>query len=112
MKHYVHIIIDTCSGFIFASSRSEETMYHIIDHYLSTIVVMGKLFHIKTDNSLGYISTAFKAFCSSYQILHTTGISYNPHSQTIVEWAHYTLKLHLCMEAMLKSSLYSYPYHN
>jgi hypothetical protein len=56
---------------------------------------MGKLFHIKTDNGPGYTYTAFKAFCSSYKILHTTGIPYNPHGQTIVERAHRTLKVQL-----------------
>jgi hypothetical protein len=32
----------------------------------------------KTDNGPGYPSTAFKAFCSSYTIPHTTGIPHNP----------------------------------
>jgi hypothetical protein len=54
-----------------------------------------RTFHIKTDNGPGYTSTAFKAFCSSYQILHTTGIPYNPQGQAIVEQAHQTLKLQL-----------------
>jgi hypothetical protein len=56
---------------------------------------MGKLLHIKTDNGPGCTSTAFKAFCSSYKILHTTGISYNPQGQAIVEQAHQTLKVQL-----------------
>jgi transposase InsO family protein len=57
--------------------------------------VKGKLLHIKTENGPGYTSTAFKGFCSSYQILHTTGIPYNPQGQAIVQRAYQTLKLQL-----------------
>jgi transposase InsO family protein len=92
---YVHVVIDTYSGFVFASPRSQEATCHVIDHCLAVFVVMGKLLHIKTDNGPGYASTAFKAFCSSYQILHTTGIPYNPQGQAVVERAHQTLKLQL-----------------
>jgi transposase InsO family protein len=56
---------------------------------------MGKPLHIKTDNVPGYTSTAFKAFCSSYTILHTTGIPYNTQGQAIVERANQTLKVQL-----------------
>jgi transposase InsO family protein len=56
---------------------------------------MGKSLHIKTDDGPGYTSAAFKAFCSSYKILHTTGIPYNPQGQAIVEQAHQTLKVQL-----------------
>jgi hypothetical protein len=56
---------------------------------------MGKLLHIKTDNGPGYTSTAFKAFCSSYKVLHTTVMPYNPQGQAIVERAHQTLKVQL-----------------
>jgi transposase InsO family protein len=94
-QRYVHIVIDTYSGFVFASPRSGEATCHVIDHCLATFAVMGKLLHIKADNGPGYTSTAFKAFCSSYQILHTTGIPYNPQGQAIVQRAHKTLKLQL-----------------
>jgi transposase InsO family protein len=56
---------------------------------------MSKPLHIKTDNGLGYTSTAFKAFCSSYKILHTTGVPYNPQGQGIAERAHQTLNVQL-----------------
>jgi transposase InsO family protein len=75
----------TYSGFVFASPRSGEATSHVIDHCLATFAVMGRLLHIKTDNGLGYTSAAFKTFCSSYKILHTTGISYNPQGQSILE---------------------------
>jgi hypothetical protein len=57
--------------------------------------VIGKPLHIKINYYPGYKSTAFKTFCSSYQILHTTGIPYNPQGQAIVEHAHQTIKLQL-----------------
>jgi transposase InsO family protein len=88
MTVYVHVIIDTYSGFVFASPTSGEAMCHVIDYCLATFAVMGKPLHIKTDNGPGYTSTAFKAFRSSYKILHTTGIPYNPEGQAIVEQAH------------------------
>jgi hypothetical protein len=50
---------------------------------------------IKIDTGTGYISTAFKAFCSPYQILHVTGIPYNHQGQAIVKQAYYTFKLQL-----------------
>jgi hypothetical protein len=50
-QRYVHVVIDTYSGFVFASPRSEEATRHVIDHSLATFAVMGKLLHIKTDNA-------------------------------------------------------------
>jgi transposase InsO family protein len=87
-QRYVHVFIYTYSGFVFASPRSGEVTSYVIDHCLATFAVMGKSLHIKTDNGPTYTSTAYKAFCSSYKILHTTGIPYNPQGQTIVEQAH------------------------
>jgi transposase InsO family protein len=92
---YVHAVIDTYSGFVFASPRSGEATRHVIDHCLATFAVTGKPLHIKTDNGSDYTSTAFKAFCPSYKILHTTGIPYNPQGQAIMERAHQTLKVPL-----------------
>jgi transposase InsO family protein len=94
-QRYVHIVIDTYSGFVFASPRSGEAMRHVINHCLATFAVMDKPLHIKTDNRPGYTSTAFKAFCSFYKIPYITGIPYNPQGQAIVERAHQTLKVQL-----------------
>jgi transposase InsO family protein len=80
-QSYVHVVIDTYSGFVFASPRSGEATRHVIDHCLATFEVMAKPCHIKTDNGPGYTSTTFKAFCSSYQILYSTDLSYNPQGQ-------------------------------
>lgn len=40
---------------------------------------------IKMDNGPAYISKGFQLFCDSYDILHKTGIPYNPQGQAIVE---------------------------
>jgi hypothetical protein len=61
-QHCVHFVIDTHSGFVFASPRSGEATCHVMDHCLAAFVVMCKLLHIKTDNVPSYTSTAFKAF--------------------------------------------------
>jgi transposase InsO family protein len=84
-QHYVHVVIDTYSGFVFASPRLGEATCHVIDHSLAAFAVMGNPLHTNTDNGPGYTSTAFRAFCSSYKILHTTGIPCNPQGQAIVE---------------------------
>jgi hypothetical protein len=76
-----------------------------MDHCLAAFEVIGKPLHIKTDNGPGYTSTAFKAFCSSYKILHTTGIPYNPQDQVIVRGAHQTLKVQLQRQEGGDSSL-------
>jgi hypothetical protein len=62
VQPYVHIVIGIYSGFVFASPRSGKATCHVIDHYLAIFAVMGKLLHIQTEYSQGYISTAFKAF--------------------------------------------------
>jgi hypothetical protein len=72
---------------------------------LAAFVVMGKLLHIKTDNSPGYISTAFKAFCFFYNIFHSTCTPCNPQGQAIVEQGNYTLKLQLQRQKWGDSSL-------
>jgi hypothetical protein len=72
---------------------------------LAAFAVMGKPLHIKTDNGPGYTSTAFKAFCSSYKILHAASIPYNPQGQAIVERAHQTLKVQLQRQERGESSL-------
>jgi transposase InsO family protein len=62
---------------------------------LAAFVAMGKPQQLKTDNGPAYTSTAFQRFCETYQIHHTTSISYNPQGQAIVECAHATLKMQL-----------------
>jgi transposase InsO family protein len=56
---FLHITIDTYSGFIYASARSGEATKHIIAHCLATFIIMGKPNQIKADNGPGYTSVAF-----------------------------------------------------
>jgi transposase InsO family protein len=82
---FVHVTIDTYSGFIYASAHSIKVTTHVIAQCLDSFTIMGKPHQIKTDNGPGYTSAGFNAFCHSYQMLHSTGIPYNPQGQAIVE---------------------------
>jgi transposase InsO family protein len=92
---FVCVTTDTYSGFIYASAGSSEATKHVIAHCLATFTIMRKPHQIKTDNGPGDTSAAFHTFCQSCQILCSTGISYDPQGQAIVERAHCTLKLQL-----------------
>lgn len=89
---YVHVTVDTFSGFILATLQSGEATKNVIAHILHCLTVLGKPNVLKTDNGPGYTSQNFKTFCSQLQIKHITGIPYNPQGQGIVERAHQTLK--------------------
>ena len=89
---YMHVSIDTYSGFIVASLQSGEKTKDIINHCLYTFSILGVPKTIKTDNGPGYTSLTFKQFCSTFGIYHVTGIPYNPQGQGIIERAHLTIK--------------------
>ena len=89
---FVHVSIDTFSGFLCASAHTREATKDVINHSLYAFSVMGQPKIIKTDNGPGYNSLKFKQFCAQLQIKHITGIPYNPQGQGIVERAHQTLK--------------------
>lgn len=89
---YLHVTIDTFSGFIFASLHTGEASKNVIAHVLNCFSVLGKPRSIKTDNSPGYTGQKFQEFCRQLQIRHITGIPYNPQGQGIVERAHQTIK--------------------
>lgn len=89
---FVHVSIDTFSGFIFASAHSGEATKDVISHVMQALMVLGQPKCIKTDNGPGYVSNRFKQFCAQLGIKHVTGIPYNPQGQGIVERAHQTLK--------------------
>ena len=101
---YVHVSIDTFSGFLVASLQSGEATKHCIAHRLYAFSVIGIPKAIKTDNGPGYVSSAFARFCTSYSISLKTGIPYNPQGQGIVERANQTLKLQL--QKIQKGELY------
>lgn len=88
---YIHVTIDTYSGFIFASLQAGEASKNVIGHVLQCLSVMGSPKIIKSDNGPGYIGKNFQSFCRQLHIRHITGIPYNPQGQGIIERAQ-TLK--------------------
>lgn len=103
---YIHVSIDTFSGFICASLHAGEATKHVIDHVLHCLTIAPKPKILKTDNGPGYTSSSFKSFCAQLQIRHVTGIPYNPQGQGIVERAHQTLKAMLTKLQSSKGILY------
>ena len=89
---YVHVAIDTFSGFIMATLQSGEASKHCIYHCLWSFSTMGLPECIKTDNGPGYVGRNFQTFCAQLHIVHKTGIPYKPQGQGIVEQAHQTLQ--------------------
>lgn len=75
---YLHVTIDTFSGFLFASAHPSKTSRNVIAHVLNCMAVMEKPKIIKTDNGPGYTGKNFQYFCRQLQIKHITGIPYNP----------------------------------
>lgn len=92
---FVHVSIDTYSGLLFASAHSGEKIKDVKSHCLQAFAFMGVPRQLKTDNGPAYTSGPFRKFCEDYDIVHKTGIPYNPQGQAIVERAHLTLKNYL-----------------
>lgn len=89
---FIHVSIDTFSGFIIPSLHSGEKTKDVIAHCLHSFSVLGAPTQIKTDNGSGYTSSMFKQFCTTFGVQHITGIPYNPQGQSIVARAHLTIK--------------------
>jgi transposase InsO family protein len=49
----------------------------------------------KTDNGSTYTGHQFKQFCKEWNIVHVTGLPYNPQGQAIIEREYRTLKTQL-----------------
>lgn len=60
---YIHVTVDTFSGFIFASLHTGEALKNVIAHVLQCLSVIGKPRVVKTDNGPGYVGKNFQAFC-------------------------------------------------
>lgn len=101
---YVHVTIDTYSGFLVATPLSGESSSHVITHCLRCFSILGQPKVIKTDNGPGYTGKKFQIFCAKLEINLKTGIPYNPQGQGIVERAHQTLKTQL--EKVKRGELY------
>jgi transposase InsO family protein len=89
---YIHVSVDTFSGFTCASLQTGEATKHVISYVLSCLVAVPQSKILKTDNGPGYASASFKQFCAQMGIKHITGIPYNPQGQGILERTHQTLK--------------------
>lgn len=106
-QEYLHVSVDTFSGFIFASPHTGEAVKDVITHLLVCFSTLGIPKHTKTDNGPAYTSEGLKRFLQQFEISHTTGIPYNPQGQGIVERAHQTLKTWLSRLKMSKLSFVS-----
>ena len=60
---YVHVTIDTFSGFLVATALTGEATKNVISHCLHCFSMLGVPNQIKTDNGTGYYSQAFEMFC-------------------------------------------------
>lgn len=60
---FVHVIVDTASGFLTATAQTGETAAHSCHHLLICLTIMGLPQAIKTDNGPAYINTKFTKFC-------------------------------------------------
>jgi transposase InsO family protein len=56
---------------------------------------MGMPSKLKTDNGPAYTGQWFKQFCKEWNIVHVTGLPYNPQGQPIIKRAHRTFKAQL-----------------
>ena len=110
---YIHMSVDTCSGFIFASAHSGEVFLNVQNHLFQTFAVLGRPKSLKTDNGSTYTSTAFNKFYSSFNIQHITGIPYNSTGQAIVERSHASLKnsLQKTKKGDILTGRFKYPPH-
>lgn len=63
---YVHVSVDTFSGFIWATCQTGEGTAHVKKHLYSCFAVMGLPYQIKTDNTPGSVSKAFDLFMQQW----------------------------------------------
>lgn len=94
---FLHVVVDTYSGYVFVTPQKGESAKHVICHFVRAMAVMGKPCALKTDNGPAYCSTALAEFCQRWGIRHTFGIPYNSTGQAIVERANRTLKAALAV---------------
>lgn len=69
---FIHVTVDTFSGFITASLHSGEKARDIIAHCLHSFSVLGVPKQLKTDNGPGYTSSTFQQFCVIFKRAHLT----------------------------------------
>lgn len=70
---FVHVTIDTASGFLVSNAMTGETTAHACCRLLVCFSIMGLPRSIKTDNGPAYASSKFAQFCAVWRISHTLG---------------------------------------
>ena len=60
---YVHVTIDTFSGFLVATALTGEATKNVISHCLHYFSMIDVANQIKTDNVTGYYNQALEMFC-------------------------------------------------
>ena len=81
---YAHNIINTYSGFQWATFLGSEKADSVIIHFLELMTIMGIYAQIKTDNAPVYASRKMKLF-SYYNITYIAGIPHNPIGQAVIK---------------------------
>ena len=92
---YLHVSVDTCSSFIWASAHASASAAAARQHWTQAIAVMGCPKKIKTDNGPAYRAASTTAFLQHWGIQLLHGVPHNSTGQAIVERAHRILKHHL-----------------
>ena len=70
---FLHVCVDTFSGFVLASLHTGEAVNNVIAHLLYCFSIIGLPSCIKTDNAPAYCSHSLKNFCSKLQITLKNG---------------------------------------
>lgn len=69
---YIHVSIDACFKFIFASLHTGKATRHVIARCLQAFASLGTPKQIKTDNGPAYISASFRNFCVTFYLMLLT----------------------------------------
>lgn len=84
--HYVHIIVDTCSSYVYALAHVREKASHVNKALKSAMLVMRLLWPLKTVNSPDYSSRQHDNFLTIWKIDCAFGNPYNPQRQDKALW--------------------------
>ncbi|XP_010177774.1 PREDICTED: endogenous retrovirus group K member 6 Pol protein-like, partial [Mesitornis unicolor] len=89
---YIHVTVDSFSGYIIALAAAGEKSKDVRRHWLRCFAILGVPKQIKTDNGPAYIAQATALFLQQWNVKHVTGIPHSPTGQATIERAHQNLK--------------------
>uniref|UniRef100_A0A8C3UI16 Uncharacterized protein n=1 Tax=Catharus ustulatus TaxID=91951 RepID=A0A8C3UI16_CATUS len=92
---WVHVTIDTFSGFMWATAQAGEKALYVIRHLTSCFALMGVPRPIKTDNGPAYVGGKVNRFLDTWGVKYITGIPHSPTGQAVIERAHGMLKRYI-----------------